>query len=125
MSEPRPRSRSGHKPTAALIDALNDAGWTLTASRSPGHAVLSHLRSGEEMPTPEYMRGARSWPFPTYYKLRQLTFISDGDRITGIWSRECAAPWVTVTERKISFKKAMQYVNEQWAPEGAPETEGA
>jgi len=125
MSEPKPRSRSGHKPTAALIDALNDAGWTLTASNFPGHALLSHPRSGEEMPTPDYMRGSRSWPFDTFYRLRQLSFISEGDRIVSIWARECAAPWVVASERRVSFKKAMEYVNEQWAPDGAPETEGA
>ena len=125
MNTPRPPSRSGHKQTAALIDALNAAGWTLTASNFPGHALLSHPRSGEEMPTPEYMRGSRSWPFDTFYRLRQLSFISEGDRITAVWARECSAPWVDATERRISFKKAMEYVNERWTPTGTAETEGA
>lgn len=118
MSEPMPPSRSAHKLTAALIDALNAAGWTLTASNFPGHALMSHPRSGEEMPTPDYMLGSRSWPFPTYSRLRQLTFLHEGDRITTVWTRECPAPWVREHLHKIGFKKAIEYVNTPWSPTG-------
>jgi len=106
---------SSHKPSQRLLDVLSQAGWTITARPWPGHAIMSHPASGAELPTPEYMKGNPSWPFETYYKLRQLTFNYDGDRITAVFTRECAAPWVAVSERKISFKRATEYVQEEWS----------
>jgi hypothetical protein len=105
-----------HKPTAALVEALRSAGWTLTARNFPGHELLSHPLSGIDLPTPEYMRGNPAWPFDTYFKLRQLSMIYDGSKASAVWARECAAPWVQATERHISFRRAIEYVKEEWAP---------
>jgi hypothetical protein len=105
-----------HKPTAALLKALQDAGWTMTGGRFPGHAVFSHPLSGTEKPTPDYMRGSRSWPFPTYWQLRQVTFLYTGQRITAVWTRVWRAPWVNETSSKVSFKRAIEFIREEWTP---------
>jgi hypothetical protein len=105
-----------HKQTAALMDALKAAGWTMTHERFPGNAIFSHPRSGEELPTPDYMRGSRSWPFDTYFKLRQVTFNYTGMKINAVWTRTCEAPWVAESSPKVSFKRAIEFVNEEWEP---------
>lgn len=105
-----------HKQTVALMDALAAAGWAYTSSRFPGNAIFSHPRSGEELPTPDYMRGSRSWPFDTYSKLRQVTFNYTGHRIDAVWTRTSAAPWVTDHSPKVSFKRAIEFINEEWSP---------
>lgn len=105
---------STHKPTRALLEALEAGGWVFTASGFPGKAIFSHPLSGLDKPTPEYMLGSRSWPFETYYELRQLVFNHAGDRISKIWARQVAAPWVNGSERPVSFKRAIEYVREEW-----------
>ena len=105
-----------HKQTAALMDALKAAGWTLTARRFPGNAIYSHPLSGKELPTPDYMRGSRSWPFDTYSKLRQVTFNYTGFKVYAVWTRTSAAPWVSDVSPKVSFKRAIEFINEEWEP---------
>jgi hypothetical protein len=106
----------GHKQSAALIAALKAAGWLVTASKFPGNAIVSHPLSGTEIPSPSYMHGSRSWPFETYYKLRQVVFNFDGERITAVWTREVDAPWVGERGAKVSFKRAIEFVEEEWKP---------
>lgn len=105
-----------HKPTRAVLEALLECGWMHTATPFPGNAIWSHPRSGEEMPTPDYMRGSPSWPFDTFYRLRQISYNHDGLRISAVWSRECGAPWVSASERRLSFKAAAAFIREEWAP---------
>jgi hypothetical protein len=105
-----------HKQTAALMEALQAAGWTHTGARFPGNVIFSHPRSGEDKPTPDYMLGSRSWPFDTYHQLRQIVFNHNGDRITAVWTRISRAPWVAETSQRVSFKRAIEFVNEKWEP---------
>lgn len=105
-----------HRQTAALMDALAAAGWKRTGARFPGNAIFSHPRSGEEKPTPGYMLGSRSWPFDTYQQLRQVTFNYDLDRIDAVWTRISHAPWVPESGRRVSFKRAIEFINEEWIP---------
>jgi hypothetical protein len=81
--------------------------------------IFSHPRSGGELPTPDYMRGSRSWPFDTYSKLRQITFNYTGMKIDAVWTRTSAAPWVPESSPKVSFKRAIEFVNEEWNREPA------
>ena len=105
-----------HKQTAALLGALAEARWKQTGARFPGNAIFSHPRSGEEKPTPDYMLGSRSWPFGTYWQLRQVTFNYEGLRIYAVWTRICRAPWVTEESPQVSFKRAIEFINEEWEP---------
>ena len=105
-----------HKPTRAVLEAIQAAGWVLTATPWPGNAIYSHPRSGEELPTPEYMKGSRAWPFDTFYRLRQITFNYTGMKIDAVFIRECAAPWVKATTQRVSYRRAAEYVREEWTP---------
>lgn len=103
----------GHGLSRAVWEALQTAGWALTASSFPGNAIYSHPLSGTEKPTPEFIP-AQWWGGETYSSLRQLTFNYNNRRITKLWTRECPAPWVMASMRPVSFKRAIEYVGEEW-----------
>ncbi len=105
-----------HKQTAALMAALEAAGWKQTGAQFPGNAIFSHPRSGERKPTPDYMRGSRSWWSDTYQQLRQVVFNYGPDRVDAVWTRISRAPWVADECRKVSFKRAIEFINEEWEP---------
>jgi hypothetical protein len=105
-----------HRPTAAIMAALRERGWVFTGSKFPGNAIFAHPLSNTELPTPDYMRGSRSWPFETYHVHRQITFNYEGKRIQAIWRRICRAPWVNADDRRLSFKAAEAFIREEWTP---------
>lgn len=105
-----------HKPTAAVMAALRECGWTHTGSQFPGNAIFSHPLSGTELPTPDYMRGTRQWPFETYAVLRQISFNYEARKIRAVWRRICRAPWVKADDSRIGFKAAEAFIREEWTP---------
>jgi hypothetical protein len=106
-----------HRQSRELIQALHDAGWKLLIT-APGIALVSHPLCDVEIPTPDYMTGSDAWPFATYSKLRQLQIVvgRTGDRIAAVFTRESACPWVRVSVRLTSFRRAVAYVREPWHP---------
>lgn len=105
-----------HKPTRLIMQALRDGGWQQIARPFPGSVIFGHPLSGTELPTPDYMRGTTAWPFETFYRLRQVHFNFEGERISAVWARTCTAPWVRVRMVRIPFSRAVDFIREDWTP---------
>lgn len=113
-------SRTDHKLTRTLVEALRDGGWTLVTVRGGAILLFAHPASGTELPSPDWACGnSRTWGGATFSVHRQLSVnwnSGEKNRAYALMSRELHAPWVRVSERTLSFKSALAYVAEPWNP---------
>jgi hypothetical protein len=124
---PAPTDKIKHAQTRQLLQTLHDCGWRYLVPR-PGGVLFSHPLCDVEVPTPDHMRaythsatGAGRlgpYPFETYTMLRQLdaNLHPSGDRLAAVFLRESSCPWVPVSIRPVSFRRAIAYVREDWSP---------
>ena len=93
-----------------LLEAIRSSGWKIMSIGS-GKYVATCGSSEIEHPTEDIYR--RVWPYPTYHRLRQLSFNADAKNgVTFVQSRE-GVPWIEVRERVLTLTQAFAYLESQ------------
>ena len=106
---------AGPRNTAdGLAAALIVKGWKVSAGNFPGAYRADRPDSEEEIPTPDYILnptyGDSPYPFPTYTRIDQITFLVSPDGgVRKLWHRT-GVPWVETRETPISYRKAMDLI---------------
>jgi hypothetical protein len=103
-----------HKQTAALMDALKADGWTMTHERFP-ETRSSPPAFSKDLPTPDYMRGRGRGRLRPIFKLRQVTFNHRTQDRRGV-DADLRCPVGDDSSPKVSFKRAIEFINEEWEP---------
>lgn len=91
------------------VRAAKTRGWTLY--RRPGGYGMNAPSCENQHPRPNNIPGSW-WPGETYTRLRQISFVLDGQRVSGVWIRE-SVPWVTAHDHKASLKAAIAFLESE------------
>jgi len=93
-----------------LLEVIRDSGWKIMKI-GPGRYLATCGSSEIEHPTEDIYRDV--WPYPTYYRLRQLSFNADAmNGVTFVQSRE-GVPWVGTRECVLTLTQAFAYLESE------------
>jgi phage portal protein BeeE len=103
-----PKKAPAKKPAERLAEALAEAGWT--AEPGPYGITYRDPANDREIPTPDYVTKSM-WPGETYTHQRSVTIVPGGNgRPASVLIREHRTPWVTASQRPVSYKAAIEFV---------------
>jgi hypothetical protein len=110
-----------------VLAVLAECGWQLQRPNLPGQVVLAGSPGNRvEHESPQWAKeSTRTWGFPTYRVLRNVSFLTDGNRVTAAFTTVSEAPWVGSRTCQVSNTRALAFIAEHGAPAGGqPESGG-